>query len=168
MNEEATHRALLRARARVLVLAAAVAGALLVAVPATATPDGADTSTAPWIASDKPDYAPGERVTLNGGNWEPGESVRIEVEDDQGKTWQRDVTVVADAAGAISDSFDLPDWFVATYSVRATGSSGATAASGFTDGNVQVTTNAGGPTVTVSYARYTAANCSGAPFATGT
>ena len=168
MNEEAAHRAPIRARARVLVLAAAVAGALLVAVPATATPDGADTSTAPWIASDKPDYAPGERVTLDGGNWQPGESVRVEVEDDQGRTWQRDVTVVADGAGTISDSFNLPDWFVATYSVRATGSSGATAAAGFTDGNVQVTTNAGGPAVTVSYARYTAANCSGAPFATGT
>jgi hypothetical protein len=33
----------------------------------------------------------------------------------------------------ISDSFNLPDWFVATYSVKATGASGAVATTSFTD-----------------------------------
>ena len=111
--------------------------ALVLAGTAGATPDGADTSGAPWIASDKPDYAPGEHVTLEGSNWQPGESVRIVVDDDEGKTWKRAVTVSAGADGRISDQFDLPEWFVATYQVTATGDSGAVAKSSFTDGNVR-------------------------------
>ena len=44
--------------------------------------------------------------------------------------------MTADGVGAIIDSFNLPEWFVAEYSVRATGSSGAVATASFTDGNV--------------------------------
>ena len=87
----------------------------------------------PWIASDKPDYAPGERVTLNGGGWQPGESVNIDVNDDQGNSWRRNVDVTADAAGTIIDQFDLPDWFVAVYTVRATGELSGVATTTFTD-----------------------------------
>ena len=62
--------------------------ALAVAAPALAqTPDGADVSTTPWIASDKADYPPGGHVVLTGGNWKPGEKVHINVDDDQTKTW---------------------------------------------------------------------------------
>jgi photosystem II stability/assembly factor-like uncharacterized protein len=95
----------------------------------------ATTSSSPTIASDKADYAPGELVTLTGSNWAPGESVNIKVNDDEGQTWSRNVDVTANESGNITDSFNLPDWFVATYSVTATGSSG-TAQTTFTDGNV--------------------------------
>src|SRR3712207_3768325 len=40
-------------------------------------PSGSTASPAPTIQSDKPDYAPGELVTLTGSNWQPGESVNI-------------------------------------------------------------------------------------------
>ncbi len=87
--------------------------------------DGASSgSTAPWIQSDQVDYAPGATVVLSGGNWAPGEAVHIRVNDDQGLTWSRDVDATADDGGMISDTFTLPDWFVATYSVAATGDSG--------------------------------------------
>ena len=91
----------------------------------------------PWIQSDKLDYAPGELVTLTGGNWAPGETVRIVTDDDQGNTWKRDVTVVADGDGDIVDVFNLPTWFVATYRVVASGTSGI-ATTSFTDANVTV------------------------------
>ena len=83
----------------------------------TSTPTPSPT-TPPTILSDKDDYAPGEAVTLTGANWQPGETVHIFVNDDEGQTWRRDVDVVADANGAITDSFNLPDWFVATYTVQ--------------------------------------------------
>ena len=44
--------------------------------------------------------------------------------------------MVADADGQISDPFTLPDWFVATYAVVATGTESGTATTTFTDGNV--------------------------------
>ena len=88
---------------------------------------------APTIQSDKADYAPGELVTLTGSGWQPGESVNINVNDDWGQTWTRNVNVTADASGNITDSFNLPDWFVATYKVTATGAQSGTATTSFTD-----------------------------------
>src|SRR4029079_17608769 len=92
----------------------------------------------PSVWSDKADYAPGEQVTLSGADWAPGESVHIRVNDDAGETWRRDVDVTADENGAISDQFNPPDWFVAQYSVTATGASSGTATWSFTDGNIKV------------------------------
>jgi hypothetical protein len=89
----------------------------------------------PQVWSDKADYAPGEQVTLSGANWTPGEAVHIRVNDDAGETWRRDVDVTAAEDGTISDQFNLPDWFVAVYSVSATGASSGTATWSFTDGN---------------------------------
>jgi hypothetical protein len=105
----------------------------------TADPSGT-TAPAPTIQSDKADYAPGELVTLTGSGWLPGESVNIVVNDYVGQTWNRNVNVTADASGSISDSFNLPDWFVATYSVKATGASGAVATRSFTDAVPTTTT----------------------------
>ena len=99
-----------------------------------------ETPPPPSVWSDKADYAPGEQVALSGANWAPGESVHIRVNDDAGETWRRDVDVTADESGAISDQFNLPDWFVAQYSVTATGASSGTATWSFTDGNVNAAT----------------------------
>jgi VCBS repeat-containing protein len=100
---------------------------------------------APTIQSDKADYAPSELVTLTGSNWQPGESVNINVIDDVGQTWKRNVDVIADENGNITDQFNLPDHFVATYYVTATGAdSGAVAKTTFTDGNLQAEGNVTG------------------------
>src|SRR5687767_2956544 len=114
---------------------------LLIAVPAVALaqdaldPTGAPSPAppAPTIQSDKEDYPPAGTVILTGSGWQPGETVNINVNDDEGQTWNRNVDVIADENGYVRDEFVLPDWFVATYSVTATGSSGSTATSTFTD-----------------------------------
>jgi hypothetical protein len=118
------------------------------------------TSSSPTITSDKADYAPGELVTLTGSGWQADELVHINVNDDQGKTWSRDVDVTADQNGEITDSFNLPDWFVATYQVTATGGQSGTATTSYTDGNVTVQTS--GPTVTLTNEKWSSSNCSGA------
>jgi VCBS repeat-containing protein len=134
----------------------AVAGT---AMAITADPSG-NTAPAPTIQSDKADYSSGELVTLTGSNWQPGESVNIVVNDDAGQTWNRNVNVTADQSGNISDSFNLPDWFVATYSVKATGASGAIATTSFTDGQVKVeTVGTGGASAPISWVRYSNTTC---------
>src|SRR5215213_5376231 len=76
----------------------------------------------PSITSDLPDYAPGATVNLFGADWGAGASVHIVAGDD----------------GAFTDTFQLPDWFVATYSVTATGTTSGTATTGFTDGTSSI------------------------------
>jgi hypothetical protein len=112
--------------------------AVLVAFPA-AIAFGQDTggsTAAPTIKSDLPDYPPGATVTLTGSGWRPGEVVDIYVNDDQGKTWEETFEVTADANGNITHQFNLPDWFVAVYQVRATGAQSGVATTSFTDGDV--------------------------------
>ncbi len=136
------------------------------AVVALIFPAMAFAQGAPTIQSDKADYAPGELVTLTGSNWQPGESVNINVNDDAGQTWSRNVDVTADASGNISDSFNLPDWFVATYKVTATGAQSGVATTSFTDGNVKVQANLSGSAQwTVTETLYNGATCSGTPTA---
>jgi hypothetical protein len=106
-------------------------------------------SPAPTISSDKADYAPGELISLTGANWQPGEDVHISVNDDTGSTWTRNVDVVADATGAIFDQFNLPDWFVATYSVVATGQTSGVAGTTFTDSNPLIASVASPTSATV-------------------
>ena len=122
-------------RPRTLTLLFSIFAALVAAFafsgPALAAVDPGTPS--PAISSDQADYAPGSLVTLAGSNWAPGETVHIYVNDDQARTWDRDTDVTADANGAIEDQFTLPDWFVATYAVRATGPVSGTALSSFTD-----------------------------------
>src|SRR4051794_35963461 len=107
---------------------------MLFAGRASAMPTAGDAP--PSISSDKADYTPGEHVTLSGSGWGPGEAIHISVNDDTGNTWSRDTDVTADDFGSMHDEFDLPNWFVASYSVKATGASGATATTTFTDGNL--------------------------------
>src|SRR5262245_42449938 len=78
------------------------------------------TEAAPTISSDKADYAPGELVALTGTGWlDSSGPVHIVVNDDVGQTWRYQADVSPES-GSISDSFTLPTWFVATYSVTAT------------------------------------------------
>ncbi|HET8785877.1 MAG TPA: hypothetical protein VFM38_09595, partial [Candidatus Limnocylindrales bacterium] len=116
---------------------------------------------APSIASDKDDYAPGELVTLTGSNWYAGESVRIVVNDDWGSTWNRSVDVTADATGHIADSFNLPSWFVAVYSVAASGSRSGLATTSFTDGSVRVRTVGASTAASISWVLHNSTDCSG-------
>ena len=132
-------RTRLRSKATLLfVVCAALLAVGGTAMALTADPSGT-TAPAPTIQSDKDDYAPGETVTLTGSNWQPGESVHINVNDDEGNTWSRNADVTADENGAIRDEFQLPDWFVATYKVTATGEQSGVATTSFTDGNVRFT-----------------------------
>jgi hypothetical protein len=151
---------------RRLVLSAAMIAAITLLVGIGTGWASGDTGSvsSPAISSDKADYAPGDLVVLTGENWQPGESVQIDVEDDEGRTWSHQVSVTADEQGLIRDEFNLPDWFVAAYSVTATGEVSGVAATAFTDGNVFVksasTTPAG---VVVSYKLERWNNESGCP-----
>jgi len=113
----------------------------------------ATTSSSPTIASDKADYAPGELVTLTGGNWQAGESVNIKVNDTYGASWSRNVDVTADSSGNITDSFNLPNTFVSDYDVTATGAQSGTATTTFTDANAQSLTVDDPPSTTQSVAQ---------------
>ena len=73
-------------------------------------------------------------VNLSGTDWAGDDTVRIVVNDDAGQTWRRDVTVAVATDGTISDSFTLPNSFVAVYSVTAAGEQTArVATTTFTD-----------------------------------
>src|SRR5918993_3572453 len=108
---------------------------LLIAVPAVALaqdagdPTGAPSPAppAPGIQSDKEDYPPADTVILTGSGWQPGETVNINVNDDEGQTWNRNVDVTADENGGGRGEFVLPDWVVGTYNGTATGASGGSA-----------------------------------------
>jgi hypothetical protein len=90
------------------------------------------------------------------------------VNDDWGSSWSRHVDVTADAAGAITDQFNLPNWFVASYSVTATGSSSGVATTTFTDGSVRVKTIGGTSSQsTIGWVLYNSTDCTGVPAASG-
>ena len=119
------------------VMALAVMAIFAFSGSAGASPLDTSGTASPWIQSDQADYAPGATVTLTGGSWQPGESVHIFVNDDEGQTWSRNVDVTANGDGGITDAFALPTSFVAVYTVTATGSTSGTATTSFTDGNVK-------------------------------
>ena len=123
--------------------------------------DGGST-TNPWVQSDQADYAPGSTVTLTGGNWQPGESVHIFVDDSNGHTWNHSADVTADDMGTIQDVFNLPNSFVSNYDVTATGVSSGTAATSFTDASLTVIPGAAGAgvTFTVQFQGFSDAACS--------
>src|ERR671910_475696 len=112
----------------------------------------ANTLPAQTIQSEEANDALGKTVTLTGSNWQSGESVRISVNDDQGKTWSRNVDVTADASGQIQVQFQLPDWLVGTYTVTAMGQHAGVATTSFTDGNVSFRSTSPAPASwTVNY-----------------
>jgi hypothetical protein len=92
----------------------------------------------PSISSDQEDYAPGATVTLTGTGWGAGETVGIFVNDDIGQSWSYTTNVTADANGGFTVQFSLSIFFIANYSVTATGASGAVARTTFTDANLRI------------------------------
>lgn len=106
-------------------------------VPVMAAPANQVT---PTITSDQADYPPGATVILTGAGWQAGETVPIFVNDDASQSWsfRSSPDPVADSAGVFVYRFQLPNWFVANYSVLAgPGSLGSgTAATTFTDLNI--------------------------------
>jgi CSLREA domain-containing protein len=91
------------------------------------------TSGTPFIWTDRDDYKPGETFVLRGSGWLPGEAIRVVVDDDDGDTWLHTADLVAGADGTFTDLFQLPDWFVAVYTVTATGGFSGVATTSFTD-----------------------------------
>ena len=114
----------------------------------------------PTISSDQPDYPAGSTVTLTGTGWDAGEAVHIFVNDDAGQTWSHSADVTADDQGGFADAFQLPDWFIATYHVTATGATSGTATTTFTDGNIKVQASSG-ELFTLIKTVYSTTTCSG-------
>jgi hypothetical protein len=96
-------------------------------------------ASTPTIVSDQNDYAPGSTVTLTGTDWLPNELVHLVVNDQDGQTWSYNADLSSDSSGAFTHQFQLPNWFVANYTVVATGFSGSSATTSFTDA-IQTTT----------------------------
>src|SRR5580765_5482960 len=128
---------------------------------ATTTTTGSSSTFAPTIRSDQEDYNPGATVTLSGAGWGPGESVHIVVNDDKSQPWSYGTDASADLSGGFSVQFQLPTSFAAAYTVQATGASGRSATTSFTDGNVNIRV-IGPTTATVTWARFATSNCTGA------
>ncbi len=128
-------------RRRAWLLGSALLLGILLALPMAQAPaqvvDDSDlvpaTSGPPAITTSKDDYVPDELVDLTGSGWQPGESIDIVVDDLAGSTWRHNATVTADEFGAFFYEFQLPNWFVATYTVTATGDAGGSASWSFAD-----------------------------------
>jgi hypothetical protein len=90
-------------------------------------------SATPTVVTDKADYSPGSAVTLTGANWGADEAVHINVNDDVGQAWRLDADVTASAEGNFTYQFQLPDFFIADYTVTASAASGQVARTTFTD-----------------------------------
>ena len=105
----------------------------------TPTPEPAPTEPPPplpeaTIASDLPDYPPGGWVFLTGTNWQGDTQVNIEVNDDLGDPWLYSSNVVVAEDGTVSDHFQIASYFIAVYTVTATGQqTGRVARATFTD-----------------------------------
>jgi len=99
-----------------------------------------ETFSYPTIRTDKPDYAPGSPVTINGTGWAPGETVTLQIQEtDSDDTF---LTDTADSTGSFTDtSFMIQDSDGGVkFLMTATGqTSGLTAQYKFTDSiHVQV------------------------------
>src|SRR5216117_2979445 len=124
----------------------------------------------PTLRSDKPDYAPGEIVTLMGERWRPNETITINIHESSGDP-DTNLTATADANGAFTNQqfivqpSDLGVRFLAT----ATGQTSKwTAQSTFTDGNVKAMAAPSGTTFTLTKSTFSNATCSGTPNSTTT
>ena len=122
-------------RRSLLGLLAAFVVAIVVTPVIAAQADTTAAAGVPTITSNQADYPPGSTVVLSGWNWLPNDVVVVNVDDDQGTSWQKDVGVRTTAMGDLSYTFTLPKTFVARYDVSAHGTDGRSATASFTDAN---------------------------------
>jgi hypothetical protein len=124
------------------------------------------------VTTDKPDYQPGDTVTLTGAGFQPGEVVAISIVEDSDLDNDSPIqfNVTADGSGGFTDSsfhINTPDLNV-SFTLTATGqTSGYTAETTFTD-SVSVDTHvpngaacAGGTTTTFTLGATVCAKASG-------
>jgi hypothetical protein len=142
---------LLRAWILFLMVAVAALPAAAAALPNVLF--GSDRTLAPpttaTIASDKPDYHPGEVVNLTGSGWHPGEIVSIVMVVSPLTHPNVRLTSVADANGNFTNSsyvVQMSDRSV-KFNVTATGDKGFTAQTTFTDSDTTTVTITGNGTV---------------------
>ena len=108
--------------------------------PPSAPSGMATPSASPVLWTGKDDYVPTEWVDIYGSAWNAGETVELFVDDHKDRTWSHSATATADDVGDLVYEFQLPSWFVATYTVTATGSSGRVVTTTFADSVVQGST----------------------------
>jgi len=101
------------------------------------------TSTSgPTLATDKPDYSPGDTVTFTGSGWTAGDTVTITIHEDPHWTQEdRTVVAVADGSGNVTNHTFVVDQrdFGVTFTATAVGNpSGLVAQMTFTDGSSTV------------------------------
>jgi len=111
------------------------------------------TTSGPTIATDKPDYMPGDTVTFSGSGWVAGDTVTITIHEDPHWTQEdRTVVAVADGTGSFTnhtfvvDPHDLGVTFTATAVANP---SGLVAQMTFTDAQPQLVTITSAASVTV-------------------
>src|SRR5947199_8420756 len=68
-------------------------------------------ASAATVATDKPDYAPGQTVVMTGSGWEPGETVNLVLYEDPAVDPPLQLTAVADANGDFMNADFLVDVF---------------------------------------------------------
>jgi hypothetical protein len=99
-----------------------------------------NTASVATVTTDKPDYSPGDTVTVSGTGWQPGETIQIVITEDPPNHPTHNYTVTADANGTFSQTIFLVDQLHlgVTFYLTATGiTSGRTAQTTFTDGDLQ-------------------------------
>ncbi len=107
---------------------------------------GSGADPGPTITSDASDYAPGSLATLTGAGWGAAEEVQVVITGSDDVVYQ-DSSSLADDDGGFVVLFQLPDQELAYFEVVATGSSGASATTAFSDGRFILGTKLDGVTL---------------------
>ena len=97
-------------------------------------------SSAATVTTDQTDYVPGQTVAITGSGWLPGETVTLNIHRDTNDPPDTVLSAVADGTGNITNSdYVVQDYDLGlTFLLTATGqTSGYTAQTTFTDGNLQ-------------------------------
>ena len=131
-----------------------------------------DAVTGATVTTDKPDYMPGETVTITGAGFSAGELVDLVLVEDAQLHEPRAWTVTADANGGFVDASFAPEEhdLNVTFTLTATGqTSGLVATTTFTDGSFTLRSNLpAGTLINVAWRVFGNTTCSGTPTKTGT
>ncbi|MCL9805280.1 hypothetical protein NAT51_07095 [Flavobacterium amniphilum] len=121
------------------------------------------------VFTDRDDYVPGQYVIVTGSGWSPGETVHLHFDETpQVCTSDHNRSTIADENGNILyDQFLINERHLGvTFVLTATGeSSGSSAQTIFTDGNVRIKTNVS--TAGITWNVFSGTVCSGSPTSSG-